>query len=365
MFRGVARRRTSTTVATVKLRADHRRLSRCFWAIIGATLAAVAGLPGTVGAADPVAPVSWEQWLRLAGVVDVAGPRGDGNLVAMAAGRLYLVTPDGATLPFAIGPDGYVGAPDSEQYLVVVPAAPALPDQSAGCSFAPDDVFILDLTSPSGIARVDATGHAGRFATISNVDGLWGIALDTVGRFDYRLLVAGTSQNRTSVFAVDCRGGVTTITDAAPAMEGGFAVAPAGFGQFGGDLIAADELGGQVWAIGPDGAAMVVFTPDLPTGGDTGVESLGYVPPGFGAGGVAYLADRGTPDNPFPGTDSILRLSSQALVAAGVQDGDLLVATEGGGLTVAIHCESTCAAALVAAGPTGGHIEGHITLVAG
>jgi hypothetical protein len=96
------------------------------------------------------------------------------------------------------------------------------------------------------------------------------------------------------------------------------------------------------------------------------VESLGFVPPGFGAGGFVYLADRATPDNPFPGTDAILRLSSPALRSAGVQDGDLLVATEGGGATVAIRCAATCEVHPVAAGPGGGgvgHIEGHLTLV--
>jgi hypothetical protein len=143
-------------------------------------------------------------------------------------------------------------------------------------------------------------------------------------------------------------------------------VAPAEFGSFGGDLIAADELSGQVWAIGPDGTVRSVLVPELPAGPDTGVESLGFVPRGFGAGGFAYLADRGTPGNPFPGTDAILRLSSASLRSAGVQDGDLLVATEGGGTTVAIRCAATCAAHPVAAGPAGGgvgHIEGHLTLV--
>jgi hypothetical protein len=283
----------------------------------------------------------------------------------MVAGRLSLVTPEGIRTPFAAGGDGYAGDAASEQYLVV---APALPAQPAGCGFAADDVFILDLSSPPGIARVDGSGHADRLATPPDVDGLWGIALDTTGRFGYRLLVAGTRGGHTVVLAVDCRGDVSTISDAAPTVEGGFAVAPAGFGPYGGDLIAADELSGQVWAIGPDGAARLVLRSDLPAGPDTGVESLGFVPPGFGAGGVAYLADRGTPDNPFPGTDSLLRLSAQALVAAGVQDGDLLVATEGGGSTVAIRCAAACTSTVVAAGPAGGnvgHIEGHLTLVAG
>jgi hypothetical protein len=167
------------------------------------------------------------------------------------------------------------------------------------------------------------------------------------------------------LFALDCQGGLTVITDTAPSMEGGIQVAPATFGAFAGYLIGADENSGQVWAIAPDGTARVVFRPNLPTGGDTGVESVGFVPPGFSGGGTAYLADRGTANNPFPGTDSILRLAWPALAPAGVTEGDLLVATEGGGTTVAIRCAATCSASPVATGPADGrtgHIEGHLTL---
>ena len=333
---------------------------RCL-AVVLVALASLVGLCPSAAAADPVA---WEQWQHLQGVVDLAGPRSDGKLVVVAAGRLYLVSPDGTSSPFASGDDVYSGSVDGEPYLVV---APALPAASPECSFVQDDVYILDLTSPPGIARVDPSGHASRFATMPNLDTLNGIAFDTTGRFGYRLLVAGVGQNREMVFGVDCLGGLTTVTDSAPPMEGGLAVAPASFGPYGGDLIGADEDSGQVWAIGPDGTVSAVLAPNLPTGGDTGVESLGFVPPGFSSGGVAYLADRGTANNPFPGTDSILRLSSQAVGSAGVQEGDLLVATEGGGTTVAIRCDSSCAAFPVADGPADGrtgHIEGHITLVA-
>jgi hypothetical protein len=332
------------------------------------TLTVLSPLP-IAGAADPPALV-WEQWQHLEGAVDVAGPRSDGLLVAMAAGRLYLVSADGTIAPFAAGQDGYAGPADAEPYFVVAPSSPALPASAAGCAFAPDDLFILDLSGPQGIVRVDATGHASRFATISNADWLYGIAFDTVGRFGYRLLASGTRGDHTVVVAVDCRGTVTTITEAAPNVEGGYAVAPASFGAYGGDLIAPDELTGQLWATGPDGTSRLVAIPDLPSGGDTGVESAGFVPPGFGAASAndaAYVADRGTPENPFPGTDSILRLSSQALLAAGVQEGDLLVATEGGGRTVAVRCDAAgCGSFLVADGPAGntGHIEGHVIMVA-
>ncbi|HET6316983.1 MAG TPA: hypothetical protein VFG86_11025, partial [Chloroflexota bacterium] len=37
-------------------------------------------------------PLTWEQWVHLEGVVDVAGPRRDRSLLAMAAGRLYVIT---------------------------------------------------------------------------------------------------------------------------------------------------------------------------------------------------------------------------------------------------------------------------------
>lgn len=304
---------------------------------------------------------AWEQWQHLPGIVDV-GARADGSLVVMAAGHLLTVAPSGAATPFANGADGYVaGASDAESYFVIVPA---LTVDGAACSFSAGDLFLLDLTTPPGLARVEPTGHATHFATLMGVDTLGGLAIDTTGRFGHRLLVTGAHANQTTVFAVDCQGASTMLTESAPPLEGGMAVAPASFGQYAGDLIAPDENSGDMWAIDPTGAAALMIVPDLPTGGDTGVESVGFVPPGFSAGGFGYLADRGTPNNPFPGTDSLLRLGSSALVAGGVQDGDLLVSTEGGGTTVAIRCAVTCNVSQIALGTQGGHIEGHVVLVA-
>ncbi len=335
-----------------------RRAFRRASALLALTLLALAA--PRPASADAVA---WQQWQRLPAVVDVGGPRADGTLVAVAAGQLFLIAPDGATTPFARGGDGFSGSVDGEPYLVV---SPGLPADATGCAFQPDDVYVLDLVgAPPGVIRVDPSGHASHVVSIPQVETLGGIAFDTVGRFGYRLLVTGTRQGRQLVLAVDCQGGLAVVTDAAPAMEGGMAVAPATFGAFAGDLVGADENSGQVWAIDPDGTARLVASPGLPVGGDTGVESLGFAPSGFVASGAAYLADRGTANNPFPGTDSILRLTSDVL--AGVQDGDLLVATEGGATTVAIHCEASCSVMPVAEGPAGGHVahgEGHLVLVA-
>jgi hypothetical protein len=320
---------------------------------------AVATVAATHAAADQAA---WEQWQHLTGIVDV-GARGDGSLVVMANGRLYQVSRSGATLPFSNGPDGFSAlSPDAESYFVVVPAVSV---DGAGCAWSADDLFVLDLNAAPAVDRIEPTsGRMTHFASLSNVDTLGGIAIDTTGKFGYRLLVTGSHQNQITLFAIDCRGSSTTLTDTAPPLEGGLAVAPPTFGQFAGDLIAPDENSGQVWAIDPSGAATLVLIPNLPTGGDTGVESVGFVPPGFSSGGAAYLADRGTANNPFPGTDSLLRLSSAALVSAGVEDGDLLVSTEGGGTTVAIRCAATCSVSQVALGTPGGHIEGHVTVVA-
>lgn len=332
--------------------------------LVRVLVAAFVGLGAACVAALPTSAqqLAWQQWVKVPGVVDV-GARGDGSLVVMAAGKLFVVAPGGAISPFAQGADGYVaGSPDAESYFVIVPAA--LTVDGTSCSFNEGDLFLLDLTSPPGIVRVDTSGHAARFATLMGVDTLGGIAVDFTGRFGHQLLVTGSHANQTAVFAIDCQGASTTLTDSAPPLEGGIAVAPPTFGQFAGDLVAPDENTGQMWAIDPTGAATLIVVPNLPTGGDTGVESVGFIPRGFSLGGSAYLADRGTPNNPFPGTDSLLRLAAADLVSAGVQDGDLLVSTEGGGTTVAIHCAATCTVAQVAQGTPGGHIEGHIVAVA-
>jgi len=358
-------------VSLTPIQLSTRRAAPTLAAVLAIVVAA-AVLAGR-GVAAPQPPIAhgqiasggaaWEQWQHLPGVVDV-GARSDGSLVVMAAGHLWSVSRDGAARPLAAGPDGYTaGSTDAESYFVIVPA---LTVDAAACSFNADDLFVLDLASPPGIARVEPTGQATHFATLTGVDTLGGIAIDTTGRFGHRLLVTGThGNNQTTVFAIDCQGASTMLTDSAPTLEGGLAVAPATFGQFAGDLIAPDENTGQMWAIDPSGAATVIIVPNLPAGGDTGVESVGFVPLGFSssARGFAYLADRGTPDNPFPGTDSLLRLGSTALLSTGVRDGDLLVSTEGGGTTIAIRCDVSCAVSQAAQGTTGGHIEGHIVVV--
>jgi hypothetical protein len=52
------------------------------------------------------------------------------------------------------------------------------------------------------------------------------------------------------------------------------------------------------------------------------------------------------------------------LVSAGVQEGDLLAATEGGARMIAVRCASTCQVTEVAQGPSPAHGGGHLLVVA-
>ena len=310
-------------------------------------------LPISGAAAGP----AWEQWQSVSGVFDLGGPRTDGSLLVAGSAALYTLNPAGDLQPFARGGGGYRDDPTAEAYLAVSSGQHVA---AAGCDFARDDAFILRLHAPIGITRVDRTGtQTGSFTNV-NAPGLNGIAFDTTGSFDHRLLAAGPVNGKTEVFAIDCTGAVQVVTSSAPVLEGGLAVAPSTFGSFGGALIAPDELSGVVWAIAPDGSSKQVVNSGLPKGGDIGIESVAFVPKGFTKGGYVYYSDRATAGSPHPGTDRVLRLSSADLVAAGVRDGDMLGATEGGASMIDVRCSATCQVMDAVATPTTAHGEGHL-----
>jgi len=322
-------------------------------AVLAAALAATAPAPAYAAA------VAWEPWKAVGGVFDVDGPRSDGSFIVAGAAALYLMNPAGTITPFARGPGGYREDKGAEAYL-----ASSAGDKvsSANCSFGRDETYLLRLHVPIGVEKVNASGdETGSFANLTGSSTLNGIAFDTTGAFDHRLLVSGPLKGKTVIFAVDCNGDSKVITRTAPRLEGGLAVAPSTFGSFGGALIATDELSGKIYAIKPTGAVSVVAQPKLPIGGDTGVESVGFVPAGFMArGGAAYYADRFTAGGKHPGSDRVLRLQSVQLAASGVKDGDMLVATEGGSTMVALRCGSSCTVIPVVTIATRAHGEGHI-----
>jgi hypothetical protein len=208
---------------------------------------------------------------------------------------------------------------------------------------------------------ISAQGRARRFASLPSGQALSGIAFDGTGRFGYRLLVTAEAHGQTTVYGIGCDGRVARVAAGAPPMEGGIVVAPATFGKFAGDLIAPNETSGRVYAVSPSGQVTLLAESGLPAGGDIGVESAGFVPPGATA---AYLADRLSPGNRHPGDDAILRLSKTALDRAGILAGDLLVGSEGGALTIDVRCAARCTVRYVATGPAIAHAEGHIAFAA-
>ena len=72
----------------------------------------------------------------------------------------------------------------------------------------------------------------------------------------------------------------SVILQARPRVEGGIAVAPRTFGRFACQLIAPNEHSGRIFAFDRRGRTRVVSQYRFPAGGDIGVESVGFVPPG-------------------------------------------------------------------------------------
>ena len=329
-------------------------------------LALSASLPLVFGPATAFgqigATAEWQPLLPAPGAIDLAGPRGDGRLYLAESSRgLSLFRPGHAATPYADGPEGYA-APPGEPYIALAPGGRV---RGAGCSFRRGELFALDPGAHPGVVRIDRRGRAKRFTSLPAGTFPSGITFDEVGRFGGRLLVTMRFEASVDVLGIDCHGRVSKLISDAPQVEGGIAVAPASFGPYGGSLIAADEFSGRIYALRrhPDGAELIADSA-LATGADTGVESVGFVPPGFGPGDAAYLADFAVPGNPFPGTGSVLVGDGASLSSAGVAPGDLLVATEGGGETIRVRCDPGCGVTVVASGPDVAHAEGHIVFAA-
>jgi len=322
-------------------------------------LAACGGSPARPASPPPgPPPAAWTVYRHLPGVVDLAGPRADGSFLVAAAGRLSVLGRDGTLTPFARGAGGYQTAQGTEPYLALAGSGGV---SGKPCPFGGTMLFALEPGARPGVMVISPAGRARRFASLPPGQFPSGIAFDSVGRFGGRLLVTAGFRGRATVFGIGCDGQVSVIAAGAPPMEGGIAVAPATFGRFGGDLIGPDEGTGVVYAVDPAGRVIILARSGLPAGGDIGVESAGFVPPGAAA---AYLADRFSARNRHPGDNAILRLSAAGLARTGVRAGDLLVATEGGARTIDIRCAAACTVRYVAAGPAIAHAEGHIVFTA-
>jgi hypothetical protein len=314
--------------------------------------ATAASTTSATGHATAVRPLRWRPFVRVRGVVDLSSPLPGTAAIRVAAhGRLETLS--GRRLrPF--GP-AYAAPPGLENYLTLSSGQRVA---GAGCRFPRDALYALRLTDGHGVTVIDQGGRVRRFAALHGKGLEDGITFDLIGRFEHRLLVTTYAKGAgTTVAAIDCRGHVTVLTHDAPRVEGGIAVAPASFGRYAGDLIASDELTGNIYAISPTGQASLVGNSGLAHGQDIGTESEGFVPARYAN---ALVSDRGTPHNRHPGDNEILALPQRSLHAAGVAAGDLLVVNEGGAGTIAVTCRSACQIRPIATGPAAAHIEGHV-----
>jgi hypothetical protein len=305
--------------------------------------------------------LDWSKWRHLEGVFDLGLQTDRAGIIAEGTELFFTVNRSGTIAAINTG-SSYQGVPGFEAYFAVSAGEPA----AGTCRFQHGAIYVINPRTANQVLEVDPiSGRPLPFATVTGVASLNGIAFDDTGSFgEHPLLVTGPADGKTTVAAIDCHGQVKVVSNAAPRMEGGISVAPDTFGAHAGELIVTDEISGDIIGINPGGLSSNLVNLAQPAGGDLGVESSGFVPRGFFKnGGFAYLADRGTANNPHPGTDSILRLTSAQLAAAGVKDGDLLVATEGAGLTVDVTCAAACSLRPIAAGPPTGHIEGHVVFL--
>ena len=79
----------------------------------------------------PALPGHWVLFRHVPGVVDLAGPGGDGSFTVAAAGRLFILSRAGVLRPVARGPGGYSTALGPEPYITM-----AGNDRVAGTGFA-------------------------------------------------------------------------------------------------------------------------------------------------------------------------------------------------------------------------------------
>ena len=218
-------------------------------------------------------PLVWQPFVRDRGVLDLSSPL-PGSAAIRVAARGRLQTLSGRQLrPFS---PGYAASPGLESYIALSSGQSVA---GAGCRFPPDALYALRLTQDHGITVIGQSGHVRRFAALHSAGLEDGITFDLIGRFGHRLLVTTYAKKvGTTVSTIDCRGRVRVLTRHAPRVEGGIAVAPSSFGPYAGDLIAPNELTGNIYAISPTGHASLIGNSAWHTGRTSAPRAKGSCP---------------------------------------------------------------------------------------
>src|SRR5882724_5525826 len=134
-----------------------------------------------------------------------------------------------------------------EKYMATVPLTSGAPNNT----FTPRDVF---ATEGPLVFRIDSTGTVTLFAALPGclASDHNGITFDHFGTYGFDMIVTCHEGN---VFRVNGAGTVTPIASLFPPgssnVAEGPAVVPPGFGPHGGEIWVADEINGQIHAIGP------------------------------------------------------------------------------------------------------------------
>src|SRR5215208_6436741 len=224
--------------------------------VIGIAVAVLASAALVAPLADAATTAHWRPFAHLPGTIDLTPPRLDGRVVVATRGRLGLLRPGRAMVPFSRRPGGYATAPpgpEGNEAYIALTAARRVP--GAGCGFLRDEVVAIEPMGGVGVVRVSPSGRARRLVDLPAGELPSGIVFDSAGAFGHRILVTANTADRTkaNLYAVDCRGRVSTVAAGIPRVEGGILIAPPSFGRFARQLIAPDEISGQIFALSPRG----------------------------------------------------------------------------------------------------------------
>jgi len=267
----------------------------------------LAALAGSASASNPSVFASVTQ------PIGVAAAPGQLIVSEYCTGDLDSITDTGVVSHFA-SIHGYPVGTCIEMYLAISPGLGG---------FAPNDIYVTQgnlvwkippsgspvPSSPFVTLPADPSGNACGTGTHS------GITFDEVGTFGFDMIV---TCNNGDVWKVDNLGNPTFVASTGTFLEGP-AIPPLSFGALGGQILAADENSGNVFAISNSGAVTTPFPFTV-----TGAESVHVVPPNpcsFGASNGALFSAM-YQDN------AIWKWPPSDLSGLG---GDILVTSEGGG----------------------------------
>jgi hypothetical protein len=279
--------------------------------------------------------------------------------VAATPGRLLVTHPfcgdprevlsldsSGAVSVFATLPP--LGSACVEMYVAVAspadPSRPGFPSPTRG-GFLSNFVYV---TQGPKIFKISPAGAVSLFVTIASCSGTQtGITFDRVGTFGYAMLV--TCDGGT-VWKVTAGGTVTQVADVAGALKLKSVrienpdVAPSGFAPYGGQLLVAAEVLGQVLAVASSGAVSTVASWDS-------AEGVNFIPSTkciFGTSGGTFFTAIFRPAGKGPGTiyqfpltsSTFLGKSGRTLVTSESGEGIALLSSTPPGITVNLFHET-------------------------